>query len=109
MNSSILTFLLVSAALVGLTVSTAAAAPTATEKLAKSLAKRVATERFKEGFCVCTGGTLDSIAGYIAVATDVDGTGQSYAAACFAVVFDVPTGEISDVELCDESWMPLPS
>ena len=85
MKSSILAFLSAAVALVGLTLSTSSAAATQTEEYAKALGKRVITEEFKSGICVCTGGSTDGFAGMTAAIADEDGTGQFYVTACLAV------------------------
>lgn len=110
MRTSIFAFALSAAALVGLALPTPAVAePTGLEKLQKALRKRVAGFEFKEGLCVCSGGNLDGVAGLIGVTPDENGVGQYLSAICFAVYFDTTLGELSDIDACDEDWVPVPS
>jgi hypothetical protein len=110
MKSSILAFVLAAMALVGLALPTpSAAAATQLDNLQKSLRKRVAGFDVTQGLCVCAGGDLDGIAGLIGVIPDENGIGLIFSAACFAVHFDATTGEISETDICDEDWVPIPS
>jgi len=110
MKLSIFAIVLSAAALVGMALpAPSVAAPTDLEKLQKALRKRVAGFEFKEGLCVCSGGNLDGTAGLIGVTPDENGIGQILSAICFAVYFDTPSGELSDIDACDEDWVPVPS
>ena len=104
MKSSIFAFLFAAAALVGLALPTPAAAATEFEKFQKSLNNRSP----KNTMCVCTGGKLNRITGFIGTFEKEDANGVFIEAACYAAYFDKTTGENDDLEPCDATWMPLP-
>ena len=109
MKSSIFSFLLTVVVLVGLALPTPAAAASDIEKYGKSLTKRTGDPDFKRGLCVCTGGNLDRRAGVIVLGGGSDANGAFLLTVCTAMFFDETTGEVSDTEICDETWMPLPN
>ena len=110
MKPSMILSLFTAAAFAAVALPASAAPKTHFESYTEALAQRLPDQKlkYKSGLCVCVGGDLDRRTGHIVAGLLEDAGLVSYAVVCQALFFDQETGEIDDVEQCDEGWMPLP-
>ncbi len=94
-------------ALLTLPVPSASAASTR-DTFVKGFSKRTDDRTFKQGYCVCVGGSLNGRAGVIQSTSVATGAVEYFLLRCYASTFDRTTGDFIGGTPCDGTWSPLP-